>query len=220
MRNLTNQKFGRLTAIKPVGTNKHHRVIWKCLCDCGNVLETTSDSLIKGRTKSCGCLAHEYRTSGQAHRQHGGCGTRLYRIWKGMKRRCNNVNNPDYQKWYGKYGIKVCDEWNDFEKFREWSLSNGYNDSLSIDRIDYTKGYSPDNCRWVTAREQSNNRKGVDKITFNNQTHTISEWGTITGLGRSTIYNRIKVYGWDIERALTTPKRGRLPLETKMVLEQ
>ena len=202
---LTNQRFGRLVAIEPDGKNKYGRVVWKCKCDCGNYINVNSNSLSQNKTRSCGCLSNERRKSGNIRRTHGGCGTRLYRIWKNMKKRCNNPNSPDYIKWYGSHNIKVCDEWNNsFESFRDWAMSNGYNDNLSIDRIDVDGDYSPNNCRWSTNITQANNKHNVNRIEYNGESHTVTEWANIIGVNRQTLYYRLFVYKWSIERALTT----------------
>ena len=160
MKNLKGQKFGRLTAICPVGKNRQGAILWLCNCDCGNDTVVEGRSLTSGATRSCGCLdreAHKFRPNRTIH---GKSGTRLYRIWKKMKSRCSNPNDPDYQQYYGSRGITVCPEWlNDFQAFYDWAMSHGYSDELSIDRIDNEKGYSSDNCRWATAEEQRHNQR-------------------------------------------------------------
>lgn len=114
------------------------------------------DNLLSGNTKSCHICG---KVAKGRHKIHGGYETRLYRIWCGMKGRCKNPTNKAY-KDYGGRGITICDEWDkDFSAFRDWALGHGYEDWLSIDRVDNDKGYSPDNYRWATAKEQSNNRR-------------------------------------------------------------
>lgn len=135
--------------------------------------------------------------------KHGLSKTRLHRIWRGMRSRCSNPNDVEY-KWYGKKGIRVCEEWNDFMVFREWSLANGYSDELSIDRIDGKKGYSPDNCRWTTMKVQQNNRCNNHVIEYKGKIHTMSEWAEIIGIAPKTLSKRL-CDGWDVEKALTTP---------------
>ena len=189
-KDLIGQKFGRWTVVERVGSDKHNRALWKCQCECGNTNLVNSECLTRGNSKSCGCLNDEVRKSGNNRRTHGMCGTRLYRIWKDIHNRCNNPNTEDYQKWYGSKGITVCDEWSKFEPFRDWAVNNGYSDDLTIDRIDFNKGYYPENCRWITLKEQANNKSNVVRIEINGETHTISEWAEITGLPRSTINMR------------------------------
>lgn len=129
-------------------------------------------------------------------------------IWDSMKKRCCNPNEPAYKN-YGGRGIKVCNEWlNSFFAFREWATENGYSDDLSIDRIDVNGNYCPENCRWVDAKTQCNNRRNNHAITFMGETHTISEWSKITGIHQDVILYRIKA-GWDVERALTEKVRVR-----------
>ena len=117
-----------------------------------------------------------------------------------MMDRCYRSKSANF-KFYGGRGIKVCEEWQDAKAFGDWAESNGYKPGLSLDRIDPDKDYSPNNCRWVTAHEQANNRRNTIYLTANGETHTISEWAEITGIKRSTIKNRVR-RGWTHERAL------------------
>lgn len=149
---ITGQRFGRLIVIERYDKNR-----WKCQCDCGNTTYSNSYQLRKGIAKSCGCYQKE--TCGNLHRKHGLTKTRLYRIYYKMKERCYRPQNDNY-KYYGGLGVTICDEWlNDFQKFAEWALSHGYSDTLTIDRINPDGNYEPANCRWVTMKEQNNNRR-------------------------------------------------------------
>lgn len=168
-KDLTGQTFGRLTVTGYYGKTKSGRSLWLCRCECGNEKIANSDSIKRGLTRSCDCLDREAHFFRPNRKKHGDHGTRLYRIWKAMKSRCYCVNSESYQKWYGARGITVCQEWqNDFSKFRDWALSNGYRDDLSIDRINPDGNYEPHNCRWATAKEQVNNRR-IQKEGGDNQ---------------------------------------------------
>lgn len=118
-----------------------------------------------------------------------------------MRERCSNAKNPQY-KDYGARGIDVCDDWNNFESFRTWALSSGYSENLSIDRIENDKGYYPDNCRWATAIEQANNTRRTHLITYNGETHSMSEWARILNIKQSTLNMRLNKYGWSVDEAL------------------
>ena len=128
--------------------------------------------------------------------------------WRKIKHRCTNANND---RWgdYGGRGITVCSEWAEsFEAFRDWALANGYRDDLTIDRKDVNGNYEPGNCRWITNQEQQHNRRNNHNITYNGETHTITEWARIYGLSENGLVHRIN-RGWEIERALTTPMQKR-----------
>lgn len=153
---LTGQRFGRLVVIRRMpSVNK--RTKWLCVCDCGNEIIAESYNLKTGHTTSCGCFQRE--ATAEANQTHGMRKTRLYRIWVCMKNRCYAKSYHAF-KHYGGRGIKVCAEWrNSFETFRDWALSNGYADNLTIDRVDTNGDYCPANCRWATMAEQNQNKR-------------------------------------------------------------
>ena len=200
---LVGNKYGELTVIETIGS-KNGRTIWHCKCSCGRVCDVDTHSLTTGNTKSCGCKKYGGRLS---HGNTVGGHTRLYNIWNGMKNRCKNKSHIGY-KYYGAKGIEVCDEWADFMKFKKWAESNGYDDHLSIDRIDSNKNYRPENCRWVTSKVQSNNTCRNHYITVDGDTKTISQWAEKVGIPSRTIAARINVLGWPPQEAVLTPLRG------------
>ena len=124
-----------------------------------------------------------------------------YGTYHSMMDRCYRKNAANYQSYVGR-GIKVCEEWHNVKKFGEWAESSGYCSGLTLDRIDPNGDYCPENCRWVTAKEQANNRRNTIYLTVDGNSRTVSEWATITGINRSTIKNRVR-RGWTHERALT-----------------
>ena len=206
---LCGQKFSYLTVIKRV-TNKvtpsgSQLICYECLCDCGNSTIVTKNHLITGHTKSCGCAKGELC---KIHTiKHGQAGSRLYHIYYDMRRRCLNPKDHEYHR-YGKRGITVCNEWlgkNGFQNFYDWAITHGYQEDLTIDRINNDGNYEPDNCRWATNKQQMNNVCYNVRLTYNNETHTIAEWARILGLNQDTIQARIKYYGMSVEDALFKP---------------
>lgn len=138
--------------------------------------------------------------------------TRLYNIWSNMKRRCFSETRRDYQ-WYGARGITVCPEWkNSFPAFMVWALESGYQDHLTLDRIDTNGPYAPWNCRWATRKDQANNRRSTRYITMDGRTQSIKQWADELGIEKTTLWRRFD-NGWPVERALTEPvhteKRSR-----------
>ncbi len=188
------------TYVSPAGA-KHAQ--WECLCDCGNTIFVTTGKLRSGNTQSCGCLQRE-RTS-RASRTHGESRTRLYQIWKGMKARCHNRNYTQY-KDYGGRGITICDVWQqNYEAFRRWAAESGYAHNLTIDRIDVNGDYCPENCRWITLREQQDNRRNTVRITTGDVTHTAKEWAEVTGIPYNTVRGRF-YRGYSPQDILSTKK--------------
>lgn len=135
--------------------------------------------------------------------KHGDWGTRLYRIWKNMRQRCSNPNCPAYPA-YGGRGITVCKEWDDYITFKGWALQNGYSEALTLDRKNNDLGYSPENCRWATVKQQSNNTRTNHVLEHNGQKNTLSQWAEILGVSVTTLWDRLKS-GWSVERTLTEP---------------
>lgn len=197
---LTGQRFGMWTVVK-FHEIRDGQAYWLCKCDCGKTSYVRGGSLRRGVSKGCGCTREEHRVKGLI--KHGGYGTRLYRIWGDMKARCFNPNAISYPNYGGK-GITICDEWLTFPPFRDWAMSHGYDDALTVDRIDNSKGYSPSNCRWATVTEQANNRRTSHFVTYNGETLTLIQWARKLNVSYSLLFQRVKC-GWDFEKAITTP---------------
>ena len=183
---ITGQRYGHLVALKEDVASPPKRRKWVCLCDCGNTKSVRFSHLRSGATTSCGCKHYVPI--------HGMRDSRIYGIWNAMKQRCENPKAARYGA-YGGRGITVCEAWSkSFQEFYAWSTANGYTDELTIDRIDNSKGYSPDNCRWVSRIIQQNNRR-------------INHWVVVDG-NRMTLTQAARKYGVDAKRIGTRLARG------------
>jgi len=210
MKNITNQRYNRLIAIrfdhKTIRADGiHAEYFWLFKCDCGKEKVFNKHAVISGNSKSCGCF-HAEQTS-KASKTHGMRWTRFYGIWTKMKARCLNKKIHAYNL-YGGRGIKLM--WKSFESFRN-DMYKSYLEHVkkfgekqtTIDRINSNGNYEKSNCRWATWREQQNNRRNNHLITFNNKTLSVTEWSRIMNVDHSKLFNRLKS-GWSAEQALTT----------------
>lgn len=180
---LTGKRFGSLTVISRSENqicNGHIRAMWLCKCDCGREKVIRGTHLRSGAVISCGCVGRKH--SVEAKIKHGHTHSRLYGVWCNMKNRCYNQNVSCYFR-YGGRGIRVCEEWlHDFSAFYSWSMANGYDSNAkygdcTLDRIDNDGDYSPQNCRWVTMKEQCQNRKQGNRY-HRNYNHILNLEGT------------------------------------------
>jgi hypothetical protein len=188
MSDITGQKFGKLTVLgRDYSYQSPKHTKWFCKCECGNIKSIFRNSLISGRTQSCGCQM--YKGKNGINKTHGMSNTRIYHEWASMKKRC--LPNTHDSKQYHDRGISVCDEWKkDFVSFYNWSMENGYNDSLTIDRIDNNKGYSPQNCRWVSIEKQQSNKTNTIYVIYNNQKYCLRSLCIEIGFPYKTAHRR------------------------------
>lgn len=212
---VTGRKFGRLTAIRKTET-KNRQAMWECVCDCGNVGSYSLSKMKKGNTKSCGCYFKDkmkefHEDSDHSYLIKHGHSTKkkqtdTYKVWAGIRTRCVNPNDTAYQN-YGGRGITICERWKDsYENFLE-DMGERPGKDYSIDRIDNEQGYSPENCKWATRKEQHRNTRRNVWIEFNGEKKVMADWADEYGIKRQTLKHRLAVLGWDIETALTTPSR-------------
>lgn len=189
------KRFGRLVVFRYAGYVNKNKYFW-CRCDCGRIKRVRKGHLISGAVKSCGCYnsekARNMMKKNRIGMTHGMSKTRLYRIWMAMKRRCGVIgHNGD--KNYGGRGIIVCENWkNDFVCFKDWALNHGYQDGLTIDRIDVNGNYCPENCRWITNDEQQNNRRNNHIIEYDGKKYTLAQASRFFGIPQSTLWGRLK----------------------------
>lgn len=208
IRDIVGQRFGRLTVISFAGRGCDGRGRWLCQCDCGNQKIVSNSNLGRG-VVSCGCKRKEDLAKNGFRLKHGQSRSRLYGVWGAMVDRCENPNAHEYEN-YGGRGIKICDEWRtNFEAFAEWAYANGYDEKAkrresTLDRIDVDGDYEPSNCRFASAKEQNRNRRSNVMITYNGETHCMSEWAEIAGIPYGTFQHRL-YKGWSVEDAIGRP---------------
>lgn len=201
---LSGLRYGRLRVINQA-QNRGKKVMWNCICDCGNQTVVSSTHLRQGHTQSCGCLVSE--NASILFSTHGETDTALYRMWYNMKTRCN-YEKSDHYRFYGARGIKVCEDWErSYELFRDWAISSGYVEGLTIERKDNDKGYNPDNCRFIPMRTQYYNTRRNHLMEYNGEVKTVAEWSEYAGIPYNTMLARVTRYGWTAEKAITTPVR-------------
>lgn len=209
--NLVGQSFGRLTVVRFHGYTDDGSKLWDCVCECGNKRVLTSYRLTSGRTKSCGCLHNELL--GKRVATHGGTHERLYIVWTDAKRRCEKTYDKKYS-CYGGRGIKLCAEWQDYAKFREWALNNGYDETAetgqcTLDRIDVDGDYCPENCRWIPMSEQRYNCRNTIYVDWNGKKYTFGQLSKICGIPARILHSRIHVRNWAVDKAVNTPYEKR-----------
>lgn len=195
---LTGMQFSFLKVIER-DFSRDKYVYWLCECTrCGKMTSVRSCNLVTGQVMSCGC----YGRSRELRIRHGDSRTSLYERWCAIKNRCKNESCIEYKN-YGGRGIKMCEEWStSYETFKDWAISHGYREDLTIDRIDVNGDYCPENCRWITMKEQLRNTTKTMRITYNGKTMLADEWEKVCGIKQSTIRDRIR-HGWTPEEALT-----------------
>ena len=199
-------KYGRLKIIEEDFKDIKTRYVF-AQCDCGVIKSIKLSHIIGGLTTSCGCFRNEQIK--KSNSTHNNSSSNLYTRWCKIKERCFNVSCNNYHR-YGGRGITMCDEWkNDYTKFRDWSLANGYRKELQIDRIDNNGNYKPNNCRWVTSKVNGNNKRTTLLITYKNKTFPLKTWCVKLGLNYKTVWERIKYGKWEVGKAFETPVKKK-----------
>lgn len=195
------QTYGRWAVLAFSHKNARGELHWSCRCECGTRREVKGGSLLRGVSKSCGCLWYEIVSP------HGMTGTPTFKSWESMLQRCYNENAPDYPR-YGGRGIRVCPQWKaSFITFFEEMGERP--EETSLDRIDNAKGYSAQNCRWATRSEQQRNKDNSHNVTFNGKTQALIDWARDTGIAYGVLLRR-RYAGWS-DADLFKPTRAKAP---------
>lgn len=198
---LTGHQYGRVTVVKLAPYTK--AVTWECLCSCGKTAYIQANNLRSGHTRSCGCYQEE--TKGQHSKTHGATYTPAYYVHSTMMARCYRGTHDKYA-YYGGRGITVCERWHSFQNFL---ADMGQPEGRQIDRIDNNKGYSPENCRWVSRKENMRNKRNNNKVFYDGREIVIPELAEITGLPAQALYRRIRRWGMTVDEAILNAKHMR-----------
>ena len=205
--NYIGQTFGNLTVVSvdndSIGKT-YNSCHWIFLCDCGNTISEVPCKVLNGHKKSCGCRKKKRLL------KHGHYNDRFYHTWWSMMQRCYNPEHHNYKN-YGARGIEVCEEWKNVHNFIEWAHATypQTNQKLSLDRINSNSSYIPENCRWTSQKAQVNNRRNTTMCEMNGVTKSLSEWCAEYQMPLSVVSSRIRVMGWPVEKALTTPTKSK-----------
>lgn len=197
---ITGKKFNRLTVVE-ISHRHNSEIYWKCKCDCGTFTTVSSKGIRYGKTKSCGCF-HREQVSKRTT-THGMTGTQEYIAWYNIKARCYNKNHVSYAN-YGGRGIVICDRW--LESFQNFFDDMGLKPSkaYTIERLDNSEPYSPENCKWATYTEQANNKRNNHLVTIGNETKTTGQWAKVFNISPVTICSRVN-RKWTLFDSITTP---------------
>lgn len=195
---LTGKRFGRYVVVSRSLVSNWGETRWECVCDCGNTSCVNGTDLKRGTSSSCGCYGREMVS--KAKRVHGQSHSPEHSTWAGMHKRCSNPKTNGFKNYGGK-GIKVCERWQDFQKFLA-DMGPKPSREHTLDRVDRDGDYTPENCRWASHQVQQNNRSTNVVIEHQGQSMTVAEWARQTGLEYSTLWRRLFVLRWPIEKAL------------------
>ena len=202
---IAGQTFGRLTAKTHAGRTKTGQALWLFTCECGGEKTAQASEVRRGKTRSCGCLAAEQKRAAGKAREHAFSRASMYherKSWESMLARCYNPAHVSY-KCYGAVGITVCDQWR--ASFEAFARDMGARPAdKTLDRINNSKGYSPENCQWSDKIEQANNRKTNRRITLGDTTKTVAQWARHYGIAQYIIHARL-YQGWSEHDAVTLP---------------
>lgn len=200
-KDLHGKVFNRLTVLSYHGQDKRKKSLWRCSCICGKYTVVQGSAILSGHTRSCGCFMREKRS----HITHGDSKAKLYGVWESMRARCSNPKDTGY-KDYGGRGIKVCKVWQDsYIEFKKWALSNGHLEGLSIERINVHGNYEPENCCWITMKDQARNKTTTAFCSFFGEKISVMDLADRCEISAGVIRQRAKK-GWK-DDLLTMPLR-------------